>query len=393
MEPFTSAAHQALRARVRAFADAHDGVEISAAAVNDGEGRRIVRALGEAGLLAACLPAGGTKGDGSAAAVPPTLPLVVLREELARTSALVDALAGVQALAAFCIAGGGDAYARRRWLPELTDGTAVGAFALTEAGAGSDLGALVTTARRDGGRYRLDGEKCLISNAGIASVYVVFARTGGEGERRPLSAFLVPADAPGLSVSPVALAVAHPVGTLRLDAVTVDESARLGNEGDGMRLALSTLGLLRPTVGAAACGLARRALDEATAFVQRRQTFGKALAERDSVQMALAEMATALDAARLLVYRAAWSRDRGGADDLAAPSWQSAQSAQSSMAKLFATEAAQQIVDRAVQLHGGQGVVHGVVVERLYREVRALRIYEGTSEIQKLIIARALLAR
>jgi acyl-CoA dehydrogenase len=196
-----------------------------------------------------------------------------------------------------------------------------------------------------------------------------------------------------LSVSPVALAVAHPMGTLRLDAVTVDESARLGNEGDGMRLALSTLGLLRPTVGAAACGLARRALDEATAFVRRRQTFGKPLAERGSVQMALAEMATALDAARLLVYRAAWSRDGGGADDLAAPSSQSAQSAQSSMAKLFATEAAQQIVDRAVQLHGGQGVVQGVVVERLYREVRALRIYEGTSEIQKLIIAKALLAR
>ncbi|HXI57657.1 MAG TPA: acyl-CoA dehydrogenase family protein, partial [Polyangia bacterium] len=330
---------------------------------------------------------------GTASAVPPaTLPLVVLREELARTSALVDALAGVQALAAFCIAGanGDDASAAGRWLPALVDGTAVGAFALTEAEAGSDLGALATTARRDGGRYRLDGEKCLISNAGIASVYVVFARTGGQGERRALSAFLVPADAPGLSVSPVAMAVAHPLGTLRLDGVTVDESGRLGDEGDGMRLALSTLGLLRPTVGAAACGLARRALEEATAFVRRRQTFGKALAERDSVQMALAEMATALDAARLLVYRAAWSRDRGGAGDLDAPS---AQSAHSSMAKLFATEAAQQIVDRAVQLHGGQGVVQGVVVERLYREVRALRIYEGTSEIQKLIIAKALLAR
>jgi len=193
----------------------------------------------------------------------------------------------------------------------------------------------------------------------------------------------VPGDAPGLSTQPTPLAVAHPIGSVAFDGVRVDEIARLGDEGDGMRLALSTLALMRPTVGAAACGLARRALDEATTFARQRRTFGQRLIERDSIRMTLAEMATSLEAARLLVYRAAWQRDRGDTDDRAA----------APMAKLFATEAAQEIVDRAVQIHGGQGVVRGVTVERLYREVRALRIYEGTSEIQKLVIADARLGR
>ncbi|HEY2899565.1 MAG TPA: acyl-CoA dehydrogenase family protein [Polyangia bacterium] len=372
MQPFTSPAHEALRIRARAFADAHDG-----AATAD-RAPALVRALGDASLLAAGLPAN------EAAAPTAALALVVLREELARASALVDALCAVQTLAALPIAAAGDAATRARWLPGLAAGTEVGAFALTEAEAGSDLGALSTTAGRDRGGYRLDGEKCLISNAGLASVYVVFARTGGPDDRRPLSAFVVPADAPGLSTTAVAMAVAHPIGTVRLKGVRVGESARLGAEGDGLRLALSTLTLMRPTVGAAACGLARRGLDEACAFVRRRRTFGQALADRDSVQMALADMATSLEAARLLVYRAAWLRDGGGDGRFAA---------ESSMAKLFATEAAQQIVDQAVQLHGGLGVVQGVTVERLYREVRALRIYEGTSEIQKLIIARTLLGR
>ncbi len=319
------------------------------------------------------------------------LPLVVLREELAQASGLVDALCAVQALAALPIAAAGTDAVRRRWLPALAAGTAIGAFALTEAGAGSDLGALATRARRQAGQggYRIDGEKTLISNAGLASLYIVFARTGGDGDPRPLSAFVVPADAAGLSTQPLAMAVAHPLGTVRLDGVRVDEAARLGAEGDGMRLALSTLALMRPTVGAAACGMARRALDEAVRFARARRTFDRLLVDRESVRMALAEMATSLEAARLLVYRAAWRRDRAAATggDVRA------EAAPASMAKLFATEAAQQIVDRAVQIHGGQGVLRGVPVERLYREVRALRIYEGTSEIQKLIIADALLGR
>ena len=377
MEPFTSHQHEALRERARAFAEGHDGAATAEAALP------LLRALGDAGLLRACLPL-------PARPAPPlaTLPLVVLREELGRASALIDTLAAMQALAAIPIAAAGDTATRERWLPGLATGDAVGAFALSEAGAGSDLRALATTAQREASGYRLDGEKCLISNAGIASVYVVFARTGGPCDKRPLSAFAVPAEAHGLSVTPVPLAVAHPMGNLRLDGVQVAESMRLGAEGDGIRLALSTLTMMRPTVGAAACGLARRALDEARTFVRQRQTFGKPLAERDSVRMALADMATSLEAARLLVYRAAWLHDGGGGprgDERFAL-------APSSMAKLFATEAAQQIVDRAVQLHGGLGVVRGVTVERLYREVRALRIYEGTSEIQKLIIARALLA-
>ncbi|HVR60550.1 MAG TPA: acyl-CoA dehydrogenase family protein, partial [Polyangia bacterium] len=317
------------------------------------------------------------------------LPLVVLREELARVTGLGDALCGVQALVAIAIAGAATDAVRRRLLPALAAGTDAGAFALTEPGAGSDLGALATTARREGGGYRLDGEKTLISNAGLAALYVVFARTGGAGDRRPLSAFMVPAQAPGLSTLPLAVAVDHPVGAVRLDGVRVDEASRLGEEGDGMRIALATLSLVRPTVGAAGCGLARRALDEATAFARGRRTFGRPLAERDSVRMALAEMATSLEAARLMVYRAAWQHDRAvatGADTRG-------NAAASSMAKLFASEAAQEIVDRAVQIHGGQGVMRGVPVERLYREVRALRIYEGTSEIQKLIIAAELLGR
>ena len=376
MEPFTSHQHEALRTRARAFAEGHDGEATEEAAVP------IVRALGDAGLLRACLPVPAQPAPELA-----TLPLVVLREELARASALIDTLAAVQALAAIPIAAAGDTATQERWLPGLAAGDAIGAFALSEAGAGSDLRALTTTAQREATGYRLDGEKCLISNAGIASVYVVFARTGGPVDKRPLSAFAVPAQTKGLTVTPVPLAVAHPMGNVHLHDVQLDESMRLGAEGDGMRLALSTLNMMRPTVGAAACGLARRALDEARAFVRQRQTFGKPLAERDSVRMALADMATSLEAARLLVYRAAWLHDGAGpmgdGGSAAAPS---------SMAKLFATEAAQQIVDRAVQLHGGLGVVRGVAVERLYREVRALRIYEGTSEIQKLIIARVLLA-
>ena len=234
-----------------------------------------------------------------------------------------------------------------------------------------------TEARRDGDHYVLSGSKTFISNAGLATFYIVFARTAPAGTKS-LSAFVVDADAPGFSVErQIDLLAPHPIGELRFQDCRVPARQRLGSEGEGLKIALSTLDRFRASVGAAACGMARRALDEALSYADRRVQFGSALSAFQATQLALADMATELDAARLLVYRAAWVKDGGAARV----------TRESSMAKLFATEAAQRIVDRAVQIHGGRGVVRGSIVERLYREVRALRIYEGTSEIQRLVIA------
>ena len=269
----------------------------------------------------------------------------------------------------------------QRYLPDAADGRTIGAFAMTEPDAGSDAGAIATRAVRDGDDYVLDGAKIFISNATIASFFVVFARTA-EGPKRAISAFVVDADHPGLTIGRRQEMMApHPIAEVQLSGCRVPSAQRLGEEGDGMRLALGTLDFFRSSVGAAACGLASRALDESRAHVQSRRQFGSPLSGFQLTQAALADMATELDAARLLVYRAAWVKD-AGAERL---------TRESAMAKLFATEAAQRIVDRAVQLHGGAGVERGAVVERLYREVRALRIYEGTSEIQRLVIARQLL--
>jgi acyl-CoA dehydrogenase len=302
------------------------------------------------------------------------------REALAAASGLADSVFAVQGLGAYPIGLAGDRTIGERYLRDVVTGRAIGAFALTEPDAGSDAGAIATRARRDGGAYVLDGRKIFTSNATIASFVVVFARTA-EGAKRAISAFAVDADVPGLTVGPRQVITApHPIAELQFEGCRVPAAQRLGEEGDGMRIALATLDFFRTSVGAAACGLATRALDEARAHVQTRRQFGSALADFQLTQAALAEMATDLDAARLLVYRAAWAKDAG------APRV----SRESAMAKLFATEAAQRIVDRAVQLHGGRGVERGSVVERLYREVRAPRIYEGTSEIQKLVIARTM---
>jgi acyl-CoA dehydrogenase len=367
MRPFTDERHERCRGDVARFAA---GVSPDAAPA------AAVRALAGAGLLRLCVPAAF---GGAEPAVSPLM-LVVAREELARASGTHDALFAVQALAALAIARAGGA-AAARWLPALADGRAIGAFALTERESGSDPAALATAARPDGDGYRLDGEKVLISSAGLATLYVVFARIDARGGGGSISAFAVEAGTAGLTTTETPVLGDHLVGTLRLDGVRVSADARLGEEGDGLAAALATLETMRPTVGAAACGMAARAIDETRAFVGRRVIGGAPLVERDSVQMRLAEMLTDLQAARLLVYRAAWLREQGPAG--------ARLPVESSMAKLFATEAAQRIVDAAVQLHGGLGVLRGVPVERLYREVRALRIYEGTSEIQKLIIARA----
>ena len=369
MRPFTDDRHELLRRDLEEVARGLRPREAPGAAA---------AALAEAGVLELCVPSayGGADDEVS------PLALVVAREVLAGAAADCDATLAVQTLAALPVAWAGTKEQRERWLPSLASGRERGAFALTERESGSDVGALATTATREDDGYRLDGEKVLISGAASATVLVVFARTGPVGAKRSVSAFLVPKATPGLSLEPTPNLGEHELASVRFDGVRVPPVARLGAEGDGVALALRTLELMRPTVGAAACGMAARALELTRALVRERRRGGVALGEHESVRAKLADMATDLEAARLLVYRAAWLRETSAADArLDAPS---------SMAKLFATEAAGRIVDAAVQLHGGAGVVRGEIVERLYREVRALRIYEGTSEIQKLVIARAL---
>ena len=370
MRPFTDERLERLRDKVQELVRGLPAREAPADAA---------RFLAGAGLFKLCAPAafGGAADDVS------PLALVVAREVLAGAAADCDAALAVQALAALPVAWAGTKEQRERWLPALASGQEVGAFALTEAGSGSDVGALATAATPGGDGYRLDGDKVLISGARAATMLVVFARTGAAGDKRGVSAFVVPRAAAGLSVEETPNLGGHALASVTLAGVRVPAAARLGAEGDGLALALRTLELMRPTVGAAACGMAARALEEARAFVRARVRGGAPLAEHESVRMKLADMATELEAARLLVYRAAWLRE-ATASGTRLP-------AEASMAKLFATEAAGRIVDAALQLHGGAGVVSGAVVERLYREVRALRIYEGASEIQKLVIARTML--
>jgi acyl-CoA dehydrogenase len=305
--------------------------------------------------------------------------LCVLREEIAYRSAALDSIFAVQGLGSYSISLAGTPAQKAEWLPKVANGTALFAFALSENNAGSDVAALATAAARDGDHYVLSGSKRFISNAGIATHYTVFARTGAGS--KGISAFVVPADARGLRVTPMSLMADHPIGELSFDGCSIPASARLGDEGAGMRLALGTLDVFRCTVGAAAVGMARRALDEALHYAKRRMQFGAPLADLQGVQFLLAESATELDAARLLVQRAAAAKD-AGAERV---------TYEAATAKLFATEAAQRIIDRSLQIHGGNGVVKGFAVERLYRDIRSLRIYEGASEVQKVVIARHLL--
>jgi len=308
--------------------------------------------------------------------------LCLARETLAYAHGLADFAFAMQGLGAGPISLFGTDAQKRRWLPAVASGDAIAAFAISEAEAGSDVGAMTTTARRDGDGFVIDGRKAWISNAGIADRYVVFARFPEAGERG-FGAFVVDADNPGLRVSErIDVTAPHPLGTVELEGCRVAGDALIGEAGGGMKVALGTLDVFRSTVGAAALGFARRALDEAVAWAKERRVFGVPLGEHQLTRAALAEMAVDVDASALLVYRAAWTRDDG------APRV----TREAAMAKLYATEAAQRVVDRAIQLLGARGVVRDSPVESLYREVRALRIYEGTSEVQKLVIAGQLLA-
>lgn len=334
------------------------------------EARALLTLMGDAGWLA---PIGRQDLRG----------ICLSREAIASASPLADAVFALQGLSATPLLLAGSDEQRSRWVPELLSGRAMGAFVITEPGAGSDIAAMTTAARRDGSEWVIQGEKHLISNAGLADVLIVFAVTSPGQRGRGISAFVVPADAPGVRfVGPQRMAAPHPLGQLAFDDVRVPASAMLGRVDEGFKIGMMTLDRLRPSVGAAACGMAARALAEALRHASTREQFGQKLAEFQLVKGRLGEMATNLDAARLLVYRAAWEKD-SGAERI---------TTSAAMAKAFATEAAQTIVDDAVQIVGGRGVILGHPVERLYRAVRALRIYEGATDIQHLIVAGALLA-
>jgi acyl-CoA dehydrogenase len=309
--------------------------------------------------------------------------LCLIREALAYSSSLADLAFVMQGLGTFAIGQAAPEHVREFWLGRAATGKAIAAFALTEPEAGSDVAAIKTTARRDGDSYLIDGRKRFISNAGLADFYTVFARTGTRADgRAELSAFIVGARMQGFRVSERTRLIApHPIGEIEFNNCRVPAENMIGMEGDGFGLAMRTLDTFRASVGAAACGMARRALFEAVQYAKTRRQFGRTLAEQQLIQEKLALMLTELDAARLLVYRAAYLKDAGARSV----------TREASQAKLYATEAASRIIDQSVQIHGGGGLVRGHVVERLYRDVRALRIYEGTSEIQTLIIASQLL--
>ena len=372
---FFDEAHRALGAACDSFAPDDAALH---------EPKRVVPRLAELGLLPLLVPkahGGGAWGAGGSAV--DVRALCVAREALGYVSPLADAIFAVQGLGSHPILLAGEAEKRAALLAEVVRGTRVAAFALTEPEAGSDVASLRATARREGDSFVLDGEKVFISNVGIATHYVVFANADPARGKKGISAFLVEASAPGLALEPIPLGADHPLGRVRMTGCRIPAENLIGDVGAGLRLALGTLDVFRTSVGAAAVGMARRALDEAVAHVGARVQFGKPLAEQQLTQAALAEMATDLDAARLLVCRAAWERDH-------APPGARSDGVSVAMAKMYATEAAQRIIDRAVQLFGGLGVTQGSVVERLYREIRPLRIYEGTTEIQKLIIGAAL---
>jgi acyl-CoA dehydrogenase len=342
-------------------------------AADDANGRRQAREI--LGLLGA--------GGWLSAAHPLDLRACCLaREALAAASPLADEVFALQCLGSTPIALGGSDELRERYLPAVVRGELMGGFAMTEKEAGSDVAAISTHARRDGDHWVLNGEKTLISNAGIADFYTVFAKTDPEAGHRGLSCFAVDKDAPGLEfLGPLVLSAPHPLGELAFRECRVPASRLIGSEGQGFKLGMATLDSLRATVAAAACGMAQRALDEALAHARSRRQFGSAISEFQLVQHRLARMAIDLTASRLLVYRAAHDKD-SGADRV---------TLQSAMAKAFATEAAQRIIDDAVQITGGRGVLADHVLDRLYRAIRPLRIYEGTTDIQHVVVARALL--
>jgi len=387
--PFFTPAHRDLAQQVDAWAAQrfaqHSASHSEDRLSVDHACRELVRDLGRAGWTRYSVPFDAE----SPVAEFDVRSIALIRETLAWHDGRADFAFAMQGLGSGAISIAGSQEVKHRYLPRVAGGHAVAAFALSEPEAGSDVAALKCSARRDGDAYVLDGEKTWISNGGIADFYCVFARTSppelrpdGSVAARGISAFVVDADTVGFSVSKRIDAMApHPLGTLSFSGCRVPAAQRLGTEGDGFKLAMRTLDVFRTSVAGAALGFAQRALDEALEHARTRPMFGKTLADLQLTQAAFADMATEVDAARLQTYRAAWLRDRG-----------EAVTKEVAMAKMAATESAQRTIDRAVQIFGARGVVRGATVERLYRDIRALRIYEGATEVQKLIIARELLA-
>lgn len=372
--PFFEPAHRALAREASAWLES-GLAPIYALDNTDAQCRALVAAMGNAGFLRRAI----ATRDGEVVDVRAAC---VLREAFAYEWGLADFAYAMQGLGSGPISLHGSAEQRERYAARAASGQAIAAFAISETNAGSDLGAMETRARKDGNDYVIDGEKTWISNAGLADFYVVFARTADTASRH-ISAFIVEAGNPGLNVAErIEVSSPHPLGTIRFSSCRVPESARIGEEGRGMGIALATLDTFRPTVGAAALGFARRALAEALRHARDRRAFGGTLADLDAVRQKLGRMALSVDASALLVYRAAWKKDTTGARI----------ASEAAMAKSFATESAQRVIDDAVQILGARGVVRGAVVEELYREIRPLRIYEGATEIQHLIIARELFA-
>ncbi len=374
--PFFEPRHRALADELDAWA----GTELAHVDHSDTDAacRGLVAKLGAGGFL-------------SHATIDPAHPqtpldvrtLCLIRETLARHDALADFAFAMQGLGTGAISLFGTRAQQEEWLPKVRTGRAISAFALTEPQSGSDVANITLAARQDGGDYVLNGEKTWISNGGIADVYCVFARTGEAPGAKGLSAFIVPASTHGLHIAErLETGAPHPLARLRFTDLRVPAGAMIGKPGEGFRIAMSVLDVFRSTVAAAALGMARRALDESLARVGKRHLFGAPLSDLQMVQGHIADMALSVDAAALLVYRAAWTKDSGAARV----------SREAAMAKLFATEEAQKVIDAAVQIHGGDGVRKGHIVERLYREIRALRIYEGASDVQKVVIARQAIA-
>lgn len=376
--PFFDDTHRALAAEVDAWAASHltdlDHHDTDAAC------RALVRALGSAGLLRHCVP----KAHGGASEALDSRALVVCRETLARHDGLADFAFAMQGLGSGPVTLAGSEALKARVLPKVARGEWISAFALSEPDAGSDVAAMQCRARDDGDAWVLDGEKTWISNGGIADVYCVFARTGDAPRgTRDIGAFVVEAGTPGFEIAErIEVIAPHPLARLRFTGCRVPKANQLGAPDQGFKLAMRTLDIFRASVAAAALGFARRALNEALAHAQRRPMFGQRLADLQLTQATLGDMAADIDAGALLTYRAAWQRDATGART----------TREAAIAKMTATENAQRVIDRALQLHGGLGVQVGSVVERLYREIRALRIYEGATEVQRLIIGRELLA-
>ena len=370
--PFFDERHRDLKYRLDEWCgrlDSDHGADIDDACCE------LVADLGQGGWLRNCVPAEW----GGASERLDVRSLALCRETLAYHSGLADFSFAMQGLGSGAISLFGSAAQREKYLPAVASGSAIAAFALSEAEAGSDVAAMATSADKSDDGYVINGEKTWISNGGIADFYCVFVRTGENEGARGLSAFVVDASNPGLTIKNRIDTIApHPLATLSFDECRVAEADRIGEGGEGFKIAMATLDVFRTTVGAAALGFARRALDEAVHHTSTRVLFGKPLSALQMTEEAIADMATEIDASALLVYRSAWAKD----------CYQDRVTREAAMSKLFATEAAQRIIDRTVQLFGGNGVTKGNIAESLYREIRALRIYEGASEIQKIIIAR-----